>query len=132
MEAWVAQESSWDTYATREEPAFYRRYILPKLDSMGRRAKREQWELAISFGLLQVMGVTAREMGFTNKYLSQLSDPSLGLYYGVKYLLHQKSRGDGSWAQALAAYNGGVGGSPDNRTAPYRNQHYVDDVLRRV
>jgi len=122
---WVEQESSWKTYATREEPAFYNRYI--KDDYAGRR---EAWQLAMSWGLLQVMGATAREMGFEGKYLSQLcAEPALGLFFGIKYLRHQKERGDGTWSQALAAYNGGLGG---NRTAPYRRQEYVDGVIRRA
>lgn len=79
-----------------------------------------------------MMGQTAREMRFTGKYLPQLLDPSLALFYGCKYLMHQKKRGDGSWAQALAAYNGGLGGHPDNRTAPYRNQFYVDEIIERA
>ncbi len=132
MEAWVAQESAWDPYATREEPSFFMRYIDPKLVTMPRRRRREKWGLATSFGLLQVMGVTAREIGFTGRYLAQLTDPSLGLYFGVQYLLKQRNGGDGSWTQALAAYNGGLGGRPDNRTAPYRNQSYVDEIVERA
>lgn len=130
MESWVAQESSWDPYATREEPGFYKRYVVPNLTT--RRAKREQWQLATSYGVLQVMGQTAREMGFEGKFIPQLVDPSLGFFYGVKYLMHQKGRGDGSWSQALAAYNGGIGGTPNNRTAPYRNQFYVDEIIERI
>ena len=130
MESWVLQESSWNPNAVREEPGFYRRYVLPNLTTSW--AKREQWQLATSWGLLQVMGQTAREMGFTGRYLPQLVDPSLSLYYGVKYLMHQKARGDHSWSQALAAYNGGLGGTPDNRTAPYRNQFYVDEIIERI
>jgi soluble lytic murein transglycosylase-like protein len=127
MFGWIEQESNWDTYATREEPAFYRRYIQKK------HRGRESWQLAMSWGYLQVMGSTAREMGFEGRYLSQLcAEPALGLYFGVKYLLHQKERGDGSWAQALAAYNGGLGGTPDNRTRPYRRQEYVDEVVERA
>lgn len=130
MESWVVQESRWDPYAVREEPGFYRRYVLPNLTTS--RAKREQWQLATSWGLLQVMGQTAREMGFSGKYIPQLLDPSLSLYFGCKYLMHQKKRGDGEWAQALAAYNGGIGGTPDNRTRPYRNQYYVDEIIERA
>lgn len=127
MFGWVEQESSWNPWASREEPAFYRKYIAPKLGNG--LARREGWQLATSFGLLQVMGVTAREMGYEQRYLPQLVDPSLGLFYGVKYLLHQKRRGDGTWSQGLAAYNGGLGG---NRTPPYRRQEYVDEVVHRA
>lgn len=124
MFGWIEQESSWDPEAIREEPAFYRRYI--EEDHAGRR---EAWSLAMSWGILQVMGSTAREMGFEGRYLSALCQPALGLYFGVKYLRHQMERGDGTHSQGLAAYNGGLGG---NRTAPYRRQEYVDDVVHRA
>ncbi len=126
MFGWVQQESSWNTYAIREEPAFYRRYIEKK-----HAGRREAWSLAMSWGLLQVMGSTAREMGFEGRYLSQLcAEPALGMYFGAKYLVHQKGRGDGTWSQALAAYNGGMGG---NRvTGKLRRQEYVDDVVHKA
>ena len=128
MFGWIEQESNWDTYSTREEPAFYRRYIKGK--NVGRH---EDWQLAISWGLLQVMGSTAREMEFRGHYLSQLcAEPALGIHFGIRYLLRQKARGDGSWAQGLAAYNGGLGGTPDNRTRPYRRQEYVDEVVEKA
>ena len=130
MNSWVAQESDWDPWATREEPGFYRRYIAPNLLGGSFRMKREQWELAISWGLLQVMGVVARERGFDGLYLSQLCEPSLGLYFGVEHLLHQKGRGDGSWSQALAAYNGGLGGNV--RAGQLRRQEYVDEIVERA
>ncbi len=126
MESWVAQESSWDPWATREEPAFYRKYIEqnPEIN------RAESWQLSISWGLLQVMGVVARERGFTGRYLSQLCNPSLSLFYGLKYLMYQKGRGDGEWSQALAAYNGGIG---KNRvTGNLRNQSYVDEIIGRA
>jgi len=128
MNSWVAQESRWDPDAVREEPGFYRRYVVPNLTT--RRQKREQWQLATSWGLLQVMGQVARERGFTGKYIPQLLDPSLGLYYGCKHLIWSQERGDGSWSQALAAYNGGLGG---NRvTGKLRRQPYVDEVIHRA
>ncbi len=118
MFGWVLTESAWDPWATREEPAFHRRYVGD--------GGRESWELAISWGLLQVMGLTAREIGYKERYLSRLCDPALGLYYGAKYLRSRYDGGDQTWAGALAAYNGGFGG---NMHPPYRNQHYVDKVI---
>lgn len=118
MFGWVRAESDWNTWATREEPAFHRRYVGD--------GGRESWELAISWGLLQVMGLTAREMGYEDRYLSRLCNPAIGLDLGAKYLRSRYDRGDQTWAGALAAYNGGFGG---NMRPPYRNQSYVDKVL---
>jgi soluble lytic murein transglycosylase-like protein len=126
MFGWVEQESSWDTYATREEPRFYTKYIEER-----HAGRREAWQLAISWGLLQVMGSTAREMGFNGRYLSQLcAEPALGLLYGAKYIRHQMERGDGTWSQGLAAYNGGLGGNRE--TGDLRRQVYVDEVVERA
>ncbi len=130
MNSWVEQESSWDPYATREEPGFFEKYIRANLVGASPREKHEQWGLATSWGLLQVMGVVARERGYTGKYLAQLTDPSLGLYFGLEHLMHQKGRGDGSWSQALAAYNGGLGGN--RHAGRLRNQSYVDEIVHRA
>jgi soluble lytic murein transglycosylase-like protein len=131
MFGWIEQESSWNPYATREEPGFFRTYIIP---NVGKRA-RERFQLAMSYGLLQIMGRTARlELGFKGKYLTELCDPALNLHLAAKYLRKQMAGGDGSWGQGLAAYNGGLGKirGVDNRTAPYRNQSYVDEVVHRA
>lgn len=126
MESWVYQESAWDPWATREEPGFFRKYIAENTTIR----RREQWQLATSWGLLQVMGVVARERGFTGKYIPQLCEPSLSLFFGVKHLIYQRGRGDGSWSQALAAYNGGIGGN--KRKGQLRNQSYVDEIIWRA
>lgn len=130
MESWVAGESAWDPWATREEKGFHRTYVLPHVGSYA--VRREQWQRATSFGLLQVMGQTAREEGFEGKYLPALCDPSLGLFFGVKHLMSRRI-GE-SWGQALAAFNGGLGRvhGKDNRTPPYRNQEYVDKIVERA
>ncbi len=131
MFGWIEQESSWNPYAVREEPGFFKRYVLPKIT----KGQRERWQRAMSYGLLQIMGSTARkELGFDGEYLTELCDPALNLYLASRFLLKLKRGGDGSWAQALAAYNGGLGRvrGRDNRTRPYRNQHYVDGVVRRA
>lgn len=127
MLAWVAQESSWDPFAVRFEPAFFRRYVKPHLaDPI---IRREAVERATSFGLLQLMGQTAREIGFTRP-LADLWEPELNLYWCCKYLLEdRRRRTDGTWAGALAAYNGGLGG---NTRPPYRRQPYIDKIVTRA
>jgi soluble lytic murein transglycosylase-like protein len=128
MYAWIEQESSWNPHAVREERGFYRNYILPNVGD--RRVAREQWARATSWGLLQIMGQVAREQGFRSKYLPELLIPEVNLYHGSQFLAEdRKPRTDGTWAGALAAYNGGLGG---NREPPYRRQEYVDDIVRRA
>lgn len=132
MEAWVAQESAWDPWASREERGFLKTYVLPKIVSPRGPIGRERWQRSTSFGLLQVMGSTARTEGFKGRYLTQLCDPSVGLYFGCKHLKSRKIRS--GWTQALAAFNGGLGRirGIDNKEPPYRNQSYVDKILERV
>lgn len=128
MFAWVAQESGGDRWAMRAEPGFYRRYIVPKLADPN--VRRERWARATSYGLLQIMGQTAREIGFDGRYLTQLCDPTVNLPLACRYLIEDRvPRTDGTWAGALAAYNGGLRG---NRRAPYRNAAYVDEIVRRA
>lgn len=82
-----------------------------------------------SWGLMQVMGAVAREMGFRGPFLTQLVEPVLNLDFGCRKLAGELKWAHGNVPQALAAYNGGRRG---NETPPYRNQEYADKVLRLV
>ncbi len=77
----VEQESSWDTHAIRYEPAFRAHYVAP----LG-LSPTEEVARSISWGLMQVMGQSARERGFNGKFLSALCDPSNGLAIGCAVL----------------------------------------------
>jgi Transglycosylase SLT domain len=94
----------WDPFAVRFEPAFESRYIKPPNPAM---PSTEQLCLAMSFGLMQIMGQTARERGFAGKFLTGLCDPETGLEYGCRQLRRciDLSRGDPS--SALLRWNGG-------------------------
>jgi len=62
---------------------------------------------AVSWGLMQVMGQTAREFGYPGP-LPQLCSPGVGLLYGCKKLksCFERAAG-GDVRQALSFYNGG-------------------------
>ena len=107
------QESGWEPGAVRFEPAFLRRYVsplnLPLMESLDR---------STSWGLMQIMGQTARELGFTD-VLSTLRAPDMVVIYGCKklqkcFLLHRDDE------PSLLAYNGGG------------NSLYASQVLARV
>ena len=66
----IEQESSWDTHAIRYEPAFRSRYVAP----LG-LPPTEEIARSISWGLMQVMGQSAREHSFAGRFLSALCDP---------------------------------------------------------
>lgn len=121
VEAVVMTESSGHTDAFRWEPNFYAKYL----------AGKPQWadwaprRVASSYGLMQVMYVVARELGFTGEP-ELLFVPRVGLDWGCRKLATLLAWSGGNVLQALAAYNGGKGG---NATPPYRNAHYAAKVL---
>lgn len=111
----VEQESSWDTYALRYEPAFRSRYVAP----LG-LPPSEEIARSISWGLMQVMGQVAREHGFTGTFLSALCDPAIGIAIGCSVLASKISQASGDPSLALALWNGGA------------NLNYASEVLARL
>lgn len=129
IEAMVMVESIGRADAFREEPAFWRKYLATNdlYKHMNPRVA------AGSYGLMQVMYSTARDMGFpADRDPEDLFVPRRSLEYGCKYLAwirDEKFRGLPLEA-CLAAYNGGP--TDDNRRAPYRNREYVARVKAQV
>ena len=123
VRAVVQVESGGDPWAVRAEPAFYRTYVQPmNLSDTEERAR------SISWGLMQIMGEVARELGFAGKYLSALCDPETGLRYGCMHLKRFLDR-HGTVERAVAAYNAG---SPRMANGRFVNQDYVDKVMAAV
>lgn len=81
----------------------------------------EWWGQQASWGLMQVMGAVARERGFDRPDLPDLTQPVVGVTYGVRQLVWLRRRVD-STEDMLATYNGGLGAAGGNRS-------YVDAVL---
>lgn len=120
----VCQESSgWTNRKPRYEPGFFRRYIL-KIPGIGTEERKGR---ATSWGPMQVMGQTAREMGYTAPFQNMLV-LEIGLYWGCRYLKRLKIRyyDKHGWGGVIAAYNAG---SPRMKGERYGNQPYVDSVL---
>jgi soluble lytic murein transglycosylase-like protein len=117
----VEQESSWNPWSVRFEPDFLARYIVPQFQA-GKISSTEGYARAFSWGLMQVMGETAREEGFTGD-LASLCDPEIGLEWGCRRFAAMLRRaGDVPDAQAAALlhYNGGA------------NPNYPGQVLARI
>ncbi len=100
------QESAWNPFALRYERAFYVRYIEGN-SSLGNLSSTEMESRAFSWGLMQLMGQTAREAGYAGQYLSALCDPQIGLAFGCKVLKKKLDSAGGDTANALLAWNGG-------------------------
>ena len=125
----VKVESAGNPWATRFEPAFYRNYVLATPERYGSISiETERRDRSTSWGLCQVMGQTARELGFRGAYLSELCDPAVGLEYGCLYLARQVQRYDGHLDAAVAAYN--AGSARRGTDGRWRNQAYVEKVRK--
>jgi len=120
VEAVAITESSGRTDAFRFEPAFYRRYLKDNAAYVGQIPRR----ISSSYGLMQVMYSTARELGFGGEP-ELLFLPDVGLEGGCRKLAAELTWAHGDVRNALAAYNGGRG----NYRADLP-QKYADKVLR--
>lgn len=123
-------ESEWQVFAIRFEPAFLTRYVSPRPRVFARSVsiETERMQRATSWGVMQVMGQTARELGAQQPFLSELSRAEVGIRFGCLYLArcrdaHFKQFG---WDGVIAAYNAGT---PRRVTGgQFANQGYVDKV----
>lgn len=118
MCAVIEQESSWDPWAIRYEPAFMTKYVAPQYTA-GKFSATEAYARAMSWGLAQIMGATARELGYAGVSLAELCDPKVGADWGVRDMKRCLDRAKGDEAKALLGWNGG------------RNVNYAAEVLAR-
>lgn len=119
----VEIESSGDTTAIRYEPTwpYYIETATP-----GVSAETERMQQATSWGLMQVMGTTARELGCDAPFLSVLCNERIGLEFGCRYFAKQLKRYDGNKVAAVAAYNAGTARLTTG--GKWANQAYVTKV----
>jgi hypothetical protein len=126
LAAQVEHESGFDPWAWNPEPRY--KYLVdcrtgapfrhltalellsedppPDFPRLAGDRDQEWWGQQASWGLLQVMGALAREVGFRRPYLSQLCDPAISLELGARHLAALFAR-FGTIDRALAAYNAG-------------------------
>lgn len=97
------ESANWKQWAVRYEPGFYTKYI----EKLAGISATEKTMRSTSFGLMQVMGQVARELGFAGDFLAELLDPVVGLEYGCKKLARCMSRANSDVMAALLLYNGG-------------------------
>jgi soluble lytic murein transglycosylase-like protein len=114
----IEQESAWNPWAVRYEPAFLSRYVAP-LYTAGKIGATEAYTRAMSWGLMQVMGQVAREFGFEDVSLAELCDAATGIEFGCRILAARMARAKGDASAALLAWNGGA------------NSNYPAEVLAR-
>lgn len=126
LDAIIHCESAWNPWAVRYERQFA--YLLePEKFAKATRVSIETEAVLqrCSWGLCQIMGGTARDLGYTGA-LTTLLDPELNVQYGAR--LFARIAGDYvTPADQIAAYNAGSVRRQAN--GKYVNQPYVDRVL---
>jgi soluble lytic murein transglycosylase-like protein len=110
--AMIEQESNFDPWAYRYEQGFYYKYVVPlHLSTTESMARSTSW------GLLQVMGQSARELGFKG-WLTKLCDPETGIEIGCQWFKVKLAKAAGDLNKALLYWNG--------------SSEYPQQVLNRV
>jgi soluble lytic murein transglycosylase-like protein len=130
VKAIIQVESSGNTFAIRYEPGFFTRYVPKDAQRFGASLDTERTARAMSFGLMQVMGQVARELGCKEPFLSALCDPVTGIHYGCLLLakLRDKYKAVHGWDGVISAYNQG---SPRrDESGEFLNQGYVMKVRK--
>ncbi len=102
----IDRESKWETWAIRYEREFFRNYVAAQFTN-NKIDLTEAQARAFSWGLMQVMGQTAREFGFTGD-LPALCEPMNGLEIGCKVLAHKLAVAKGDVEEGLSLWNGGA------------------------
>jgi len=121
----VQAESGNNKWAVRFEPKY--KWLYKAKELAQDQGITEQSEIALqmfSWGLSQVMGATARELGLRGP-LFQLLDEKTNLEYAAKVLKKLAGRFK-SGDDIIAAYNAGF--PVKTITGKYKNQGYVDRV----
>ncbi|MEA5113036.1 MAG: lytic transglycosylase domain-containing protein [Geobacteraceae bacterium] len=126
----IQVESSGNTYAIRYESGFLLTYVKKDVKCFGASRDTERISRATSWGLMQVMGQVARELGCEEHFLSSLCEPVNGIEYGCRQLARFRDKyfGKFGWEGVIASYNAG---SPRrDESGEYVNQGYVMKVLK--
>ncbi len=118
-------ESNFDEYAVRHEPN-WRYFTSIEIYAARNRISQDTEKVlqACSFGLMQVMGTVARELGFKDNLL-MLTRPEIGVKYGcfkIQELMKKYSKVD----DVIAAYNAGT--PKRDEKGHYLNAAYVTKV----
>lgn len=123
----ILVESSAIPYMTHFEPQWrYQFGVKEFAEQLSVTVETERNGQATSWGLMQVMGTVARELGFRGLF-PELCLPSVGIDYGCRHL---KSFFEKYYEMdsVIAAYNAGT--PKLTKGGMFYNQTYVDNVMR--
>lgn len=125
----VQAESGGITFRTRYEPNY--NYLSAPERWAGRLGITKETEIICqktSYGLMQLMGATARDEGYED-YLVEMVEPAIGIYWGTKFLAGKLKKYKGHTKRAIAAYNAGSA-RYEKDSVLFVNQAYVDKVSK--
>jgi soluble lytic murein transglycosylase-like protein len=134
LKAMAITESSLEPKAYRFEPGYWERYLKDKPEW----ADKDPRIVSASHGLMQLMWPVACGLGFTGT-VEDIQDPMINISLGAKLMrqlidgaIRQKHAEKYYWLSplqiALARYNGGSKGNPDE-VGELRNRKYVRRVM---
>lgn len=120
------QESGFEPWRARYEPAWpFFTFVLHYSQLLGITSETELMFQKTSWGMMQIIGDVARELGYDG-HLPKLSLPENGILWGTKKLSQLQKKYDDP-KDVISSYNQG---SPNKSvTGQYKNQDYVDNVL---
>jgi soluble lytic murein transglycosylase-like protein len=125
----IQEESRFDEWATRMEAAYMNSKRVRRAAASWSRTHgglptylTELTDRSRSYGLMQIMGETAREEGYDRRYLASLFAAPNGLRAAAKHLKLLLARYPHDTLSAISAYNQG---SPRKRNGLFANARYV-------
>lgn len=128
VSAICSQESNYTPAAARYEKNWGYFFEVERFSKILGITYDTEYQLQkFSFGIMQVMGSVARELGFQG-YLTELITPENGILYGCKKLKALSKRYS-NVSDVIAAYNGGNASKVNGN---YPNRRYVEDVQKRI
>lgn len=126
ISAIITVESSWRPKVARYEKNYI--YTFKADDYAEKHGITLQTEIGFqkhSWGLMQLMGGTARQIGYTD-WVPDLCKPEYGIYWGCMYF-KKNCMEYVKVSDQIAAYN--AGSVRRKEDGSYKNQEYVDKVM---
>ena len=126
----ISAESSFDPLAIRFEPQYpWLADPAKHAAALGVAFEYERHLQKFSYGLGQIMGATARDIGY-NIDFKFLFEPEVNIYWTVKFLKRLEKRYK-TTEKVIASYNAGSPRKVEGRSE-WVNQSYVDKVMTRM
>lgn len=121
-------ESDLNPFVARHEPGYQYLFNPGHYVRYNNSIETEKIFQTTSFGLFQLMGANFRAMGFVQEW-GYVFNPEVQVSFGVAFIKNLMTKHQNQ-NDVIAAYNAGsVVKKPDGT---YRNQYYVEKVLRNM